>query len=108
MSRCMGRCIGHGRGHCLRIAALLAALAVAAPALAADYPDHPVKIIVPFPPGGSTDIAARLIAPKLAERLGKQFYIENIGGAGGNIGMTDAARAPGDGYTILFRLRALW
>lgn len=98
----MSRCIGHGRGHCLRIAALLAALAVAAPALAADYPDHPVKIIVPFPPGGSTDIAARLIAPKLAERLGKQFYIENIGGAGGNIGMTDAARAPGDGYTILF------
>jgi tripartite-type tricarboxylate transporter receptor subunit TctC len=98
----MGRCMGRRIGHCLRIAALLAALAVAAPALAADYPDHPVKIIVPFPPGGSTDIAARLIAPKLAERLGKQFYIENIGGAGGNIGMTDAARAPGDGYTILF------
>jgi tripartite-type tricarboxylate transporter receptor subunit TctC len=86
----------------IRVSVLLAALAITAPALAADYPDHPVKIIVPFPPGGSTDIAARLIAPRLAERLGKQFYIEDIGGAGGNIGMAQAARAPGDGYTILF------
>jgi tripartite-type tricarboxylate transporter receptor subunit TctC len=90
-------------GHRLGTSVLCAALAVvAAPAVAADYPDHPVKIIVPFPPGGSTDIAARVIAPRLAERLGKQFFIENIGGAGGNIGMTDAARAAGDGYTILF------
>jgi tripartite-type tricarboxylate transporter receptor subunit TctC len=69
---------------------------------AADYPDHPVKIIVPFSAGGSTDIAARVIAPKLAERLGKQFFIEDLGGAGGNIGMAMAARAPADGYTILF------
>ena len=91
-------------GNCIRIFALLTALAVAGtPDLrAADYPDHAVKIIVPFPPGGSTDIAARVIAPKLAERLGKQFFIEDIAGAGGNIGMTEAARAPGDGYTILF------
>jgi tripartite-type tricarboxylate transporter receptor subunit TctC len=90
--------------NCIRIFALLTALAVAgAPDLhAADYPDHAVKIIVPFPPGGSTDIAARVIAPKLAERLGKQFFIEDIAGAGGNIGMAEAARAPGDGYTILF------
>jgi tripartite-type tricarboxylate transporter receptor subunit TctC len=91
-------------GNGSRISVLLAVLAIAsAPSLhAADYPDHPVKIIVPFPPGGSTDIAARVIAPKLAERFGKQFYIENINGAGGNIGMAQAARAPGDGYTILF------
>ena len=84
--------------------ALLTALVIAVPSNlhAADYPDHAVKIIVPFPPGGSTDIAARVIAPKLAERLGKQFFIENIGGAGGNIGMAQAARSPGDGYTILF------
>jgi len=90
--------------NCIRIFALLTALAVAwAPNLyAADYPDHAVKIIVPFPPGGSTDIAARVIAPKLAERLRKQFFIEDIAGAGGNIGMAEAARAPGDGYTILF------
>jgi tripartite-type tricarboxylate transporter receptor subunit TctC len=49
-----------------------------------------------------TDIVARLVAQKLSERLGQQFYIENIGGAGGNLGMANAARSPGDGYTILF------
>lgn len=88
----------------MRLFIVLAALAIvpASSLRAADYPDHAVKIIVPFPPGGSTDIAARVIAPKLAERLGKQFFIEDIAGAGGNIGMAEAARAPGDGYTILF------
>jgi len=82
---------------------LLAALAIAAaPSLrAADYPDHAVKVIVPFPPGGATDIVGRILVQKLSERLGMQFFIENIGGAGGNIGMTEAARAPHDGYTIL-------
>ena len=69
---------------------------------AAGYPDRAVKVIVPFPAGGVTDIATRLIAQKLSERLGQQFYIENIAGAGGNLGMANAARAPGDGYTILF------
>ncbi len=90
--------------NAVRLSVLLAALAIASATTlyAADYPNHPAKIIVPFPPGGSTDIAARVIAPKLAERLGKQFYIEDIGGAGGNIGMAEAARAPHDGYTILF------
>jgi tripartite-type tricarboxylate transporter receptor subunit TctC len=88
----------------LRISVLLTALAIgSAPNLhAADYPDHTVKVIVPFPPGGVTDIATRVIAQKLSDRLGQQFYIENIGGAGGNLGMSDVARAPGDGYTILF------
>jgi tripartite-type tricarboxylate transporter receptor subunit TctC len=71
-------------------------------AQAADYPDHPVKIIVPFPAGGITDVVARMIAQRLSERLGKQFFIDDIGGAGGNIGMGAASRAPGDGYTILF------
>ena len=56
---------------------------------------------MPFPPGGATDIAGRIITQKLSERLGQQFFIENISGAGGNIGMTAAARAPHDGYTIL-------
>jgi tripartite-type tricarboxylate transporter receptor subunit TctC len=90
------------------IAALSAILSAgAAPgfllsALAADYPDHAVKIVVPAPPGGSTDIAARVIAPKLSERLGAQFFVEDIGRAGGNIGMEEVARARGDGYTILF------
>jgi tripartite-type tricarboxylate transporter receptor subunit TctC len=86
------------------IFALLAVLSVGcASALhAADYPDHPVKIIVPFPAGGSTDLAGRIVAQKLSERLHRQFFIEDIGGAGGNIGMAAAARSPGDGYTILF------
>jgi tripartite-type tricarboxylate transporter receptor subunit TctC len=75
----------------------------AAPGLhAANYPDHPVKLIVPFPAGGITDVVTRMIAQKLSERLGQQFFIDDIGGAGGNIGMAAAARAPGDGYTILF------
>jgi tripartite-type tricarboxylate transporter receptor subunit TctC len=87
----------------VRVLALLAVLAVvSAPSLhAAGYPDHAVKIIIPFPPGGATDIAGRVIVQKLSERFGQQFFIENIPGAGGNIGMAEAARAPGDGYTIL-------
>ncbi len=67
----------------------------------ANYPDKPVKIIVPFAPAGPTDVVARLIATKLSERLGRQFYIENVTGAGGNTGMGQAARAAPDGYTIL-------
>src|SRR5215470_905551 len=67
-----------------------------------NYPDRPVKIIVPFAAGGPTDVVARLIATKLSERLGKQFYVENITGAGGNTGMGQAARSMPDGYTILF------
>jgi tripartite-type tricarboxylate transporter receptor subunit TctC len=66
------------------------------------YPDHPVKVIVPFAAGGPTDIVARLITQKLSEKLGQQFYIENVAGAGGNLGMGAAARAPADGHTILF------
>jgi tripartite-type tricarboxylate transporter receptor subunit TctC len=87
----------------LRVCLLLIALAIiSAPSLrAADYPDHSVKVIVPFPPGGATDITGRIVTQKLSERLGQQFFIENISGAGGNIGMTAAARAPRDGYTIL-------
>jgi tripartite-type tricarboxylate transporter receptor subunit TctC len=88
----------------LRTSILAGAVAIgcAHSPLAASYPDRPVKLIVPFPAGGVTDIATRVVAQKLSERLGQQFYIENIGGAGGNIGMANAAHAPGDGYTILF------
>jgi tripartite-type tricarboxylate transporter receptor subunit TctC len=84
-----------------RIVALCVAFLVPDFAFAQQYPSKPVRVIVPFPPGGVTDIAGRLIAQKLSERLGQQFYIENIAGAGGNLGMGNAARAPGDGYTIL-------
>jgi len=65
------------------------------------WPSRPVKVIVPFAAGGPTDVMARLVAQKLSESLKQQFYVENHGGAGGNIGMTMAARANPDGYTIL-------
>jgi len=85
-----------------RIAALCAAL-FAGTAFAADtYPNRLVRIIVPFPAGGPTDVMARLLGQKLSERLGQQFIVENMPGAAGNIGMGNAARAAGDGYTILF------
>jgi tripartite-type tricarboxylate transporter receptor subunit TctC len=82
-------------------APLLAAIIGIMPASAAGYPDKPVKVIVPFAAGGPTDVMARLIAQKLSEKLGQQFYIENLAGAGGNIGTANAARSAGDGYTIL-------
>ncbi len=66
------------------------------------YPNKPVKIIVPFAPAGPTDIAARLIATRLSDTLKQQFFVENVAGAGGNIGMGQAAKAAPDGYTILF------
>jgi tripartite-type tricarboxylate transporter receptor subunit TctC len=66
------------------------------------YPDRPVKIIVPFAAAGPTDVVARLIANKLSEKFGQQFYIENMAGAGGNLGMGAGAKAPPDGHTILF------
>ena len=88
----------------LKTSVLVGLLAVASGSglHAAGYADHPVKVIVPFPAGGVTDIATRVIVQRLSERLGQQFYVENIAGAGGNIGMGDAAHAAGDGYTILF------
>jgi tripartite-type tricarboxylate transporter receptor subunit TctC len=86
----------------LRIAAFCAGLCAAGAAHAQTYPNKLVRIVVPFAAGGPTDVVARLLGQKLSEKLGQQFVVENIGGAGGNIGMGNAARAPGDGYTILF------
>ncbi len=78
-----------------------AAAGLSRPALAQAYPARQVRVIVPFAPGGPNDLAARLIAQKLSDQLGKPFYVENIGGAGGNIGMGQAARAAPDGHTLL-------
>src|SRR5687767_5190835 len=74
----------------------------AAPALAADtsFPNRPLRYIVPFPPGGSTDIVARIVAASLTERLGVQVVIDNRGGAGGTLGAEVAAHSTPDGYTL--------
>ena len=82
------------------IAAALFALAVCVAPACAAYPDHAVRIIVPYPPGGPADVAARLVAAKLAERLGQSFVIDNRSGAGGNIGTALGAAAAPDGYTL--------
>jgi len=72
----------------------------------AAYPDRPVKVVVANTPGGPSDLVARMITAALQQSTGKTFFVENIGGAGGNIGMGAAARAEGDGYTILLATNA--
>jgi tripartite-type tricarboxylate transporter receptor subunit TctC len=84
----------------MRILVMLAALVVAAAAQAQDYPSKPIRYIVPFPPGGSSDLIARAIAPRLGERLGQPVVVENKPGAGGMIGVDIVAKAPPDGYVI--------
>src|SRR5438477_8528290 len=87
----------------IRMAATVALALVASGAQAQGaYPDRPVRIIVPFAPAGPVDVVARLVGQKLTERFGKQFFVENQAGAGGNLGMGNAAKAAPDGYTILF------
>ncbi len=78
-----------------------AALAAAATFAQATYPDKPIRLVVPFPPGGTTDVVARQIAPKVGEILGQQVVIENRGGAGGSIATDYVAKAAPDGYTLL-------
>jgi tripartite-type tricarboxylate transporter receptor subunit TctC len=87
-----------------RLRATLAACLVIAGtgfAMAQDYPARPVRLIIPFPPGGSNDVVGRLIATKLGDRLGKQVVVDNRSGAGGVIGTEVAAKSPPDGYTLL-------
>ncbi len=85
-----------------RLFAILAGFALAAVAQAQGWPQKPVRFIVPFPPGGATDISARLVGQRLSEKWGQSVIIENRGGAGGGVGAAEAARATPDGYTLFF------
>ncbi len=81
---------------------LVLGMLMAAGAAAQSWPQKPVKFIVPFPPGGATDISARLLGERLSQIWGQQVVIENRGGAGGGVGAAEAARAEPDGYTLFF------
>jgi tripartite-type tricarboxylate transporter receptor subunit TctC len=91
----------------LRWIAVLAALLGAVPAGAQTWPARPAHVIVPFAAGGSVDIIARLIGQRLGDELGQPFIVENKGGAGGTIGATQVAKAPGDGYTLMIMHQGL-
>src|SRR4029453_16247229 len=90
--------------RCIAIRAAVGATALAFALSAAlaegDYPSTPIRCIVAFPPGGSTDSVVRMIVPRLNEKLGQQVVVDNRPGAGGNIGLTVVAKAPADGYTL--------
>ena len=85
-----------------KLAAMALGLALAASAAAQSWPQKPVRFIVPFPPGGATDISARMVGQELSEMWGQTVVIENRGGAGGGVGAAEAARAAPDGYTLFF------
>jgi tripartite-type tricarboxylate transporter receptor subunit TctC len=88
-------------GKSVRAVGALLGLALAAIAGAQDYPNHPIRLVVPQPAGGPTDIVARIVAQKLGERLGQQVIVDNRPGAGSNIGTDIVAKAPKDGYTLV-------
>jgi len=92
MTRRTGLALGFG---------VLAVLASGTFATAADFPDRAITLVVPFAAGGSTDVVARIIAQKMSEDLGQQVIVQNVAGAGGNLGAGNVARAEPDGYTIL-------
>jgi tripartite-type tricarboxylate transporter receptor subunit TctC len=96
MSAAWGRPI-----FCASVVALGLAAGLPAPSRAADYPDHKIRMIVPFAAGGPTDVIGRLVAERLSDVLGQQVYVEDMPGAGGNLGVETAKRAEPDGYTVM-------
>lgn len=97
----------------LRLAGLVVLLALsmghgAAASDDSEYPSRPVKLVVPFPPGGGNDVLARIVTDGLSQRLGKQFVVDNRSGANGNIGMAVVAAAPPDGYTLVLTTVGTW
>src|ERR1700689_4095347 len=86
----------------MRLAAFCASLALASSCWAAGaYPDHKIRMIVPFAAGGPTDVIGRMVAERLSDVLGQQVYVEDLPGAGGNLGVETAKRADPDGYTVM-------
>ena len=85
-------------GLALLTAAVVSGLA--AVATAQNYPTRPITLVVPFPPGGSTTIVARIVTDRMADAIGQQFVVDNRGGAGGTLGTRQAAKSAPDGYTI--------
>ena len=90
-----------GRRPWIGLACAVACVAASGLAMAQDYPNKPVKLVVPYPPGGPTDIVARVVAQKLQEQMGQPFVIDNKPGAGANTGAEAVARSTPDGYTLL-------
>src|SRR5438876_9316489 len=86
----------------MKLIAMTAAVLLGSGAFAQSWPQKPVRFIVPFPPGGATDISARLLGERLTQIWGQTVVIENRGGAGGGVGAAEAARATPDGYTLFF------
>ncbi len=92
-----------------RILAAALAIGVAAPsagAVAQEYPTKPIRLVVPFPPGGGTDVVSRVVATKLGEATGWTFVVDNKPGSGGSVGLSLAGKAPADGYTIVMAQNA--
>ena len=89
------------RANLIAIALCAAGLATTAAQAQSTWPTKPVKIVVPFAPGGTTDLLARAMAPELSKAFGQQFVVENKAGAGGNLGAEQVAKSAGDGYTLL-------
>src|SRR5262245_33750764 len=101
MRRCTAGRMAARRKSMKRLAIVAASLLFPGLALAQSYPNRPVKVIVPWPPGQATDIAARMLAEKMQDALKQPFVIDNRAGAGGSIGTEVAAKSPADGYTLL-------
>ena len=96
------------RRRSLALAACLAAATLASPAaLAQAYPAKPITMVVPFPPGGPTDMVARLLAQKMSEQMGQSVVVDNKPGANGNIGGLQVSRAAADGYTLLYNTSSI-
>ena len=93
--------------HLLKALLAVCLAAAAFPALAQPYPNRPVKIIIPFPPGGTLDIVGRMLALKLGEQTGQQFVVENRAGGNATIGALAVVKSPNDGYTLLFNASTL-